>query len=328
MDLLADLLLLLLHSVVHDSRSSTYAQKPSPVDFPDSPHHQVETESAAMVLEELASAGHASNDTFAAHCANSAPAVSGSPDALFPSIVVQTNHTPLNRSLLESCFELLPPSPVLRNMVETYINTECGHGFHVLCVPQLRQEANEFLMLRERKSSLLDVDPAWLSILFTVLALTHSRLQDCETLIEGLAPDASISFSQAAHYLFSVAIHRNLPTFRCLQGILLYASYARAKPEQHPQVAAGWNTRHFATVFPQLAAHAIRIGECLNLHRLGDSPNAMPLLPDPSFPPRPTFFARQMGLRLWAMLAVAVRANLLPKLAVRFELTCFDAGRN
>lgn len=302
--------------VVHESRSSSYSQKASPADFSDSPH-QVETESAAMVLEELASASHASNDTFAAHCATSAPAASGSPDALFPSIVVQTNHTPLNKSLLRSCFELLPPSPVLRNLVETYINTECGHGFHVLCVPQLRQEANEFLMLRERNSSLYEVDPAWLSVLFTILALSHSRLQDCETSVEGLAADACASFSQAAHYLFSVAIHRNLPTFRCLQGILLYASYARVKPEQHPQIAAGWNTRHFANVFAQLAAHAIRIGEYLNLHRLGDSPDAMPLLPDPSFPPRPTFFARQMGLRLWAMLAVAVRTAVFPRVSVR-----------
>lgn len=38
------------------------------------------------------------------------------------------------------------------------------------------------------------------------------------------------------------------------------------------------------------------------LDGLSSSPEAMPLLPDPAFPERPSLLARQMGCRVWAML--------------------------
>lgn len=130
-------------------------------------------------------------------------------------------------------------------------------------------------------------------------------LIDMGSSVEGfvVGQETNSDLLQAAWHAMSLA-HPLLNTnFRCLQAFVYY-TYRTHKGASALKCFGSKNKVH--ANMRSYSALAIRLAEKLDLHKLSANEQAMPKLPDPAFPSQPSFFARQMGLRLWATVYLVV----------------------
>lgn len=70
----------------------------------------------------------------------------------------------------------LPSNRDITAAVDLYL-TELSWVWPLVCIPQLRVEVDEFCKLRHQQRA-HEVDPAWLSILFIILAMAGHTIHD------------------------------------------------------------------------------------------------------------------------------------------------------
>lgn len=148
------------------------------------------------------------------------------PQRLFPSIATNPPHSDLNRTVLDVLLARLPSDADLLASIDIYF-TEISWTWAIVCQPQLRAELDEFLRLRARGLA-HTVDPAWLALLFVVLALTLSAQHDIahwESAAEAGFEARTQQFYDSARFCLDMSNFCSTPQMRSLTTVLLFINY-------------------------------------------------------------------------------------------------------
>lgn len=139
-------------------------------------------------LEDLA-LGHSRQAIVNKTTATPSSATGSSPQAgtnpLYPSLLTYPAYSDLKRTVLDLLLSRMPQDRDLRASLDVYIQ-ELSWAWPITCEPQLRSELDEFILLRRQNRAHL-VDPAWLALIFMIVAMAGSAAQDL------LEPDARMS---------------------------------------------------------------------------------------------------------------------------------------
>lgn len=204
---------------------------------------------------------------------------------------------PWQQQLLFTLLNLIPDKDTIDQLVNAYFKR---YGWHipVLFKPQLIAEVEEFDRLRAF-SRQAEADPAWLAILFMVMALgliSRWELQQPQTILSD--QDAQTIISTADRFLkngsgaLAVCDHLQVASFRALQALILQRQYVHATPI-YPENPNSQQPSHIH--FVPLANFHCR---ALSLDQLGTDPSRMPGL-DPALPKIACGLRRQLALRVF-----------------------------
>lgn len=148
------------------------------------------------------------------------------PQRLFPSIATNPAYSDLNRTVLDVLLARLPSDADLAASIDIYF-TEISWTWAIVCQPQLRTELDEFVRLRARGLA-HTVDPAWLALLFIVLALTLSAQHDIahwESAAEAGFEARTQQFYDSARFCLDMSNFCSTPQMRSLTTVLLFINY-------------------------------------------------------------------------------------------------------
>ncbi|KAK4048917.1 hypothetical protein OIV83_004473 [Microbotryomycetes sp. JL201] len=262
-------------------------------------HMRSETEHAAQALEDLALPVGSRREQPAAEHPKSTDTEDGADSvnlrsgALTTILLGPAQNTPAD--LIQS----LPHPEVLDVLVDWYFESDLCWLYQVLHRGAFQDEIKELKALRARSHrNLARVDPAFLSILYVLLAWSgsvigpvaarkvrqHLSFEDLRSM-----PDAWLSKMEDC---FKAAAWSERPQVRIAQALCLRLAYSRTPPHG---IFLGLETNSF---FILLGA-AKGICQLLGLHKLGRNPMIMPRCNDPAWPAQPCSFKREMAKRIW-----------------------------
>lgn len=223
-------------------------------------------------------------------------------------------------SLLLALQTQLPQLPEIRRAFALYREYKSWSVPAINCA-QLAAEIDE-LELILRQGLFLQVDPAWVALLFIVMATGAVSAFLCGN---GSPDEGGDSFArrmaEASDGAMSAASWADHPQIRVIQVLLL-----RVRWDDHRDPDSGLFV-HGSKVQGIRSSIALVYAEALGLNMLGSNRSTMPE-PDLALPAHPCEFRRQMGLRIWSSLEVnflvsGSRPNI-PSDSVGFDV-CPDA---
>lgn len=193
-------------------------------------------------------------------------------------------------SVLLALHASLPSLDVMRARVELF-QDYCSWSKPAINCAQLKAELDELENLLQQ-GLFLQVDPAWIALLFQVLAQGTMQAYVCEDGPGNHLYDFAYSMAEASEGAMAAASWADKPSIRIVQALLLRASWLQYIDPDSGLLLQG--SKQQEIILNAALAHA----QALGLNKLGDDPAIMPE-PDLAFPPHPCEFRRQMALRVW-----------------------------
>ncbi|BGP13177.1 hypothetical protein JCM10213v2_001096 [Rhodosporidiobolus nylandii] len=175
---------------------------------------------------------------------------------------------------LDSLFALVPSQDVSYSLLQRYIDGVAWF-YNVLHIPAFLAEHGRFWeMVPARRRN--DVDPAWLSLYFMVLALGLDAAQSAGPSLDLPFSDRTESTRRwyaAALRCFHLSDWARRPQFRLVQVTVLFGQFNHISP-------SGDDMNGYISYL----AIGVRVAQKLRLHLLGNDPSTMPP-DDPALPP-------------------------------------------
>ncbi|GAA5958954.1 hypothetical protein JCM8115_000702 [Rhodotorula mucilaginosa] len=196
------------------------------------------------------------------------------------------------RQCYDRVYKLLPEREKCVRLVHHYFH-QYEWFFAVLHKETFLCEVDRFWQMYPARR--YEVDPAWLAILFSVLALASdeagqaSDAQSPDT--DQILADHGTPLHAAAQRMFLLSDPGGKAQIRTILTITLFACWT---------IISAYGGGDFAR-FASWLAQGIRTGHKLGLHTLTSDPETMPP-DDPALPPGKNSMKREMALKLWGFM--------------------------